>query len=145
MKKYIYILLFLLIFPVSGWGTIYYVDADCATPGTGTDTTCDAGGDDGPFQTIAQAQVVVTGDESDNSLLFKKGNIWREKYEVAAYGTEDHPFTIGAYGEGDNPIISGASDISTAGWADQTGNVWRYEIGATAQIGRASCRERVLS
>ena len=96
----------------SALAATYYVDADCATPGTGTSDTCSNAADD-PFQTVAAAQAAVTGDQSDNSLLFDKGDTWREQFTVGANGTSGHPFTIGAYGEGDNPIISGADIVET--------------------------------
>ena len=103
-----------------GWAlaTDYYVDDICATPGDGTSDTCAGAGTD-PFQTVAAAQAAVTGDQSDNSLLFKKGGVWREQFTVGANGTDGHPFTIGAYGTGDDPVIKGSNLIGT--WENTPG------------------------
>jgi len=103
------------------FGAIYYVDDTCGTPGTGTSDTCSDAADD-PFQTIAQAQAAVTGDQSDNSILFKKGGIWWEMFTIGAFGTAGHQFTVGAYGAGAKPIISASDLVET--WADEGGNIW---------------------
>jgi hypothetical protein len=67
-----------------------------------------------PWATIAYAQGELTGDQSDNSLLFKRGCTWREQFTVGAYGTAGHVFTIGKYGTtGADPIISGADLVTS--------------------------------
>jgi hypothetical protein len=61
------------------------------------------------WETIAKVQSTLTGNQSDNSVLFKRGSTWREKYTVPAYGTSGHPFTIGAYDSGANPKLAGSA------------------------------------
>ena len=90
----------------------------------------DTAGDDGnsgesellPWLTVSHAQTALTGDQHDNSLLFKCGCTWREQFTVGCSGTLGHPFTINSYSTGAKPIIKG-SDIQT-GFADQGSNVW---------------------
>ncbi len=102
-------ILVILLLPSFAWARHYYVDNTCSFNGDGTTQDCAAGvGQPGPFNSIANAQRAVTGDQSDNSLLLKRDRIFREQYNVSAYGTEGHPFIIGGYGTGNIPIISGA-------------------------------------
>jgi len=60
------------------------------------------------WETVAKVQSTLTGDQSDNSVLFKRGSTWREQYSVPAYGTSGHPFTVGAYDSGANPRFAGS-------------------------------------
>lgn len=90
---------------------IYYANS-AADPG-GDGTTTATTGANCAFNTIAAAQAALTGDQSDNSLLFNKGQTWREQFTVGANGTSGHPFTIGSYGTGDDPIITGFGVISS--------------------------------
>lgn len=114
MKQIIAFLAFILMASPAG-ATNYYVNtASEGGDGTTTATT----GAQAAFATIAAAQAAVTGDQSDNFLLFNKGNTWREQFTVGANGTAGHPFTIGNYGTGANPIINGADLVGT--WTDNS-------------------------
>src|ERR1035437_1344671 len=100
-------------------GTTYYVDNSCANNGNGTAQTCASSpGGAGPFNSIANAQSAVTGNQSGNSVLLKDGDTFREQYTVPAYGSSGSPFTIGSYSNGTTtlPIISGANLISSSTW-----------------------------
>lgn len=65
-----------------------------------------------------------------DSILFKKGDTWRETLTVPSPGSAGNPITFGAYGTGNPPIVSGATAGSS--W-DQTAivgtplppNTWR--------------------
>jgi len=101
MKKLIAFLAFLLLAsPV--WATNYYVNS-ASSGGNGTTTA--TSGTNAAFATVAAAQAALTGDQSDNFLLFNKGQTWAATLTLAAYGTSGHPFTVGAYGTGDKPAI----------------------------------------
>ncbi len=119
MKKLIIIIL-ILLWALPCWSITYYVDSSCTTGGTGTSQTCDAA--DGPFKTIAAAQAAVTGDQHGNSLLFKRGGLWREQFTIGGNGTAAGQFTIGAYGTGLKPKIYGSTQVST--WSDEGSNIW---------------------
>jgi len=85
---------------------IHYVDT-AADPG-GDGTTTATTGANCAFNTIAAiTYALTTGDESDNSILFKRGCTWQEQINWDASGTDGHPFTIGAYGTGADPILDG--------------------------------------
>lgn len=108
MKKLIFLIAFMFL-ASQVWATNYYVNS-ASSGGDGTTTA--TSGATAAFATVAAAQAALTGDQSDNSLLFNKGQTWREQFTVGAYGTAGHPFTIGAYGTGENPIISGANILT---------------------------------
>jgi hypothetical protein len=80
-----------------------------------------------PWLTIAYAQAQLTGDQSDNSLLFKCGCTWREMFSPAMYGTAGHVFTIGSYSTGAKPIINGSNLLTS--WTAET-TYW-YAAAAT--------------
>src|ERR1035441_6700842 len=61
-------------------GTTYYVDNSCTNNGNGTAQICASSpGGVGPFNSIANAQSAVTGNQSGNSLLLKAGETFREQ------------------------------------------------------------------
>jgi parallel beta-helix repeat protein len=90
---------------------VYYVDNSCANNGDGQIQSCASSpGAPGPFNALSLVQSVVVGDQSDNKLLLKKGQIYSGQFTVSAYGTEGHPFTISSYGTGNKPVITGGKD-----------------------------------
>jgi len=98
-------------------GVTYYVDNSCANNGNGAAQTCAASaGAAGPFNSIANAQSAVTGNQSGNSLLLKAGETFREQYTVPAWGTSGSPFTIGTYGTGASPIVDGLNPVASSSW-----------------------------
>ncbi|MFC1789949.1 right-handed parallel beta-helix repeat-containing protein [Patescibacteria group bacterium] len=89
---------------------IYYVDKACPFNGSGISQTCASTGNaSGAFNSLANAQASVTGNQSDNHLLLKKGQTFSGTFTVGAFGTAGHPFTISSYGTGSKPTISGGS------------------------------------
>jgi hypothetical protein len=82
-------------------------------------------GDDGdsglttglPWQTIAKVNSYSEspGFLPGDSILFKRGDIWREMLLASSSGISGSVITYGAYGTGAKPIIS-AADVSTT-WA----------------------------
>ncbi|MHA1714128.1 MAG: hypothetical protein ACTSXP_00655 [Promethearchaeota archaeon] len=43
-----------------------------------------------------------------DKILFKRGEVWREKLEIKCSGSETIPITYGAYGSGPNPLFLGS-------------------------------------
>jgi len=95
-------------------GTVYYIDA--------TNGNDDSNGlsESTAWKTISKVNnyIFLPGD----SILFKRGEEWREQLNVSSSGSEGSPITFGAYGGGDNPIIN-ASTIMT-NWSYNSGNIW---------------------
>ena len=111
-KAFIILSLFailLLGFSTSGFSTIYYVNTAADAGGDGT--TQELTGEHCAFKTIAQ--VNAASPAAGSSILFNKGNEWREQLTVPTSGSDGSPITFGAYGEGADPIINGADIIET--------------------------------
>jgi len=105
-------------------GTIYYVDAT-----NGSDSNS------GTSPEIAWKTINKVNNSSFNpgdSILFKKGEIWREQLIVPSSGSSGNPITFGAYGSGDDPIINGAEVIP--GWTNYNGNVWQAFITTEPKV-----------
>ncbi len=130
--------LFLLpIKEATATGTTYYVDntitdthtasadPDCDTYNTVT-YTCDAGtGTTTAFATIADINAFSTLAAGD-SVLFRKGQTWREQLTVPSSGSAGLPITFGAYGSGAKPIIDNTPDLPGWGTAGNWTNVTTY-------------------
>jgi len=63
-----------------------------------------------------------------DSILFKRGETWREQLIVPSSGDSNQPITFGAYGEGEDPEING-SDIIT-GWSRYQGNIYVADVSS---------------
>jgi len=101
-------------------GTVYYVDAtngNNSNSGTSLSTA---------WKTIDKVNnsSFIPGD----SILFKKGEQWREVLEPPSSGTSGNRITFGSYGSGDEPIINGADLVNS--WTYDGSNVW-YAILTT--------------
>jgi len=111
MKKLtVFFIIFLILIASQVFaGTVYYVDAR-----NGNDSN------NGLSQAAAWktlAKVSRSAFSPGDSILFKRGEVWREPkgLEINGYnGTPGARIIFGAYGSGDRPIINGAS-IET-GW-----------------------------
>lgn len=99
------------------WAAVYHVDA---TGGNDSNN-----GTSAPWKTIAKVNSsrFLPGD----SILFKKGETWREVLSFPSSGSMGNVITFGAYGSGMNPIISG-SDLITAGWAKDSNSIWKATV-----------------
>ncbi len=95
-------------------GTVYYVSNDGnngnngLTPGTA-------------WQTIAHVnnQTFQPGD----SILFNRGDTWRETLYITSSGTSSAWITFGAYGSGDKPRMLGSEQA--VGWTQVVTNIWQ--------------------
>ena len=92
----------------------------------GDGTTQELTGEHCAFKTIAQ--VNAASPAAGDSILFNKGNEWREQLTVPTSGSDGLPITFGAYGSGATPIITGVEAISgwdTSGnWINESENIW---------------------
>lgn len=95
-------------------GTVYYISNDGndnnngLTPGTA-------------WQTIAHVndQTFQPGD----SVLFKRGDTWRDTLHIGSSGEPDAWITFGAYGTGHKPRILGSEQA--VGWTQVAANIWQ--------------------
>lgn len=85
----------------------YYVNT--ASTGSGDGTTQATTGANAAWAAISE----ITGLSAGDSVLFNKGNTWRETLTIPSSGSAGSPITFGAYGTGASPIISGADLVAT--------------------------------
>lgn len=90
-----------------GQATTYYVSSS-----EGTDTNSGLSSAQ-PWKTIAQVNRgrLKPGD----SVLFKRGDLWRETLQPSTSGAMGNRITYGAYGSGSKPVISGSNVVPAAG------------------------------
>jgi len=97
------------------FGETYYVDA---TRGS------DAADGLSPATAWQSISKVNAGTfKPGDSILFKRGETWREELKVPGSGNAQAHFTFGAYGEGPRPIISGADLV--AEWTNDGPHRWK--------------------
>ena len=59
-----------------------------------------------------------------DSILLKRGEMWREELRINYSGTHERPITVGAYGAGHKPILNGADLHNTDNWTIDSTNIW---------------------
>ncbi|MBK8500315.1 MAG: right-handed parallel beta-helix repeat-containing protein [Flavobacteriales bacterium] len=119
MRKILLTLLILL--PILGSATVYYVSPSGSDTNNGTSTGT-------PWKTISKVNAMGTGLHAGDQVLFLRGGIWREKLSVPNSGTSASKITFGAYGTGAEPIISGSVLVSS--WTLHTGNIWKATVSS---------------
>ena len=96
----------------------YYVDA------SGGNDTGDGLSPQSAWNTVSKvnSQALRPGD----SVLFHRGQVWREELIPPASGNASLPITFGAYSIGSRPVISGADTVS--GWSQTSPNRWSTQL-----------------
>lgn len=105
----------------------YYVDQ------TGGDD-----GNDGLSEVTAWKTLAKVNNSSffaGDSILFKRGEIWRETLTVSSSGSDGSPITFSSYGSGNDPIITGGDDVIgvSGDWTDEGSNVWSRSLATQAK------------
>jgi hypothetical protein len=101
----------------------YYVDAE-----HGNDSN------NGNSPTAAWKSINKLGQQKllhGDTILLRRGQIWREQLNLQSSGEAQRPITIDAYGEGSLPEISGADVVPPEGWtACQScgANIWQSNV-----------------
>src|SRR5262249_5128560 len=73
--------------------------------------------------------------EPGDSILFKRGGIWREQLNFPSSGAEGRPIVLDAYGNGPLPVISGADALSPTAWnSSPTANVWQANVATEPNV-----------
>jgi len=129
IKIAIILLIFILgifgLAKISHAATIYYVDA------TGGNNANDGISESSPWKTIAKVNSMSFNP--GDTILFKRGETWRETLIIPSSGTSGHPITFGSYGIGAKPLILGSTQITN--WEQSGTNIWRATLAVQpAQI-----------
>jgi hypothetical protein len=119
VNKYL-LVCFVLIAASQLFGTTYYVDSSWGNDSsTGTSINT-------PWQTIAK--INNYSFHGGDSILFKRGGIWKERLVFPSSGNAFIPIVIGSYGEGNLPIITGVNNYNgwnnTNTWTLAKNNIW---------------------
>jgi len=64
-----------------------------------------------------------------DSILFKRGDVWREILNIPSSGTSVKYIVFSSYGKGKNPVILGSEQA--ANWVKINGNIWKSETRLT--------------
>jgi hypothetical protein len=131
MNKNVFIILVLAFFILTAFeptgvcddGITYYVDA-----ANGNDN------DNGLSPSNAWKTLSKVNKESfspGDSILFKRGETWRERLTIPSSGNQGAPITFGAYGGGDKPLILGSvSKNDVNDWINLGDNLWATSDGS---------------
>ena len=119
----------LLLFPVLANATVYYVANAGNDSCNGISSSL---GKSGACAWRTIAHVNARTFEPGDSVLFNKGDTWREQLIVPSSGASGHPITFGAYGSGAQPIITAYNSISS--WTLYSGTI--YYATATTRPSR---------
>jgi len=72
-----------------------------------------------------------------DSVLLRRGSVWREAITFPSSGSQNGAITIDAYGTGELPIISGADLVAPSAWAasnSATPNIWQAPVTAQPNV-----------
>lgn len=89
---------------------------------------------DGPWKNaykIYLSSLTLTGGDS---VLLRRGRVWKETIWEYASGTPGNPLQFGAYGAGDKPALYPPSPIADRAWSLVSGSIWRAPL-ATPPVG----------
>ena len=106
-------------------GTNYYVDATNGNDSNNGTSPATA------WQTLSKVSgfSVSAGD----SILFKRGEMWRGDLDINNSGTNSSPIVYGAYGSGDKPLFCQSVNLnSTDDWTSLGSNRWACSNGSFA-------------
>lgn len=120
-------LLFWVALATPAQAQTYYVDATYGND-TWSGILPDAQGTDGPWKTTKKVNGVtfVAGDQ----VLFRCGEVWRERLTISGSGSSTNPVTYSSYGTdcstSNKPAINAADVIS--GWNVYSGNIYSVYV-----------------
>jgi Right handed beta helix region len=121
-----FIMLGMLLAALPGWCTTYYVNASGGSDGNSGTSEGQA------FKTLYH--VANSGSYSPgDTILLKRGEIWRERLDINSGGATGSPITYDAYGTGVPPLISGGKDSEEdgCGWAVSSSGTNEYYLHKT--------------
>jgi len=121
-----------------GTATTLFIDA-----ASGDDAN-DGLSENSPWRTLARINQAPL--QPGDTILLRRGGIWRESLNITTSGNPDAPITIGGYGEGDAPSIRGSdAHNAPAAWRYESEGLWylddiRADPGILIRDGQAAIR-----
>ncbi len=129
MKKVLFLLLIFSSLNTKIFATTYYVDAANGNDSnSGTSIAA-------PWKTIDK--INNFSFNAGDSILLKRGDVWKEVLEFSSSGNAFQPIVIGSYGDGELPILT-AIDVyegwdSPFNWTDEGNNLWTRVLSYNPQ------------
>ena len=109
------------------FATTYYVDAL-----NGNDRNQGIS-QDAPWRTLAK--VNESSFSPGDTILLRRGSVWREQFNFPSSGTSAAPITIDAYGNGPLPVVSGADLVDRAAWSQtSSASIWETRVEFQPQV-----------
>ena len=108
-------------FPVNA--ALYYVDdeaGDDDNPGTSPSNA---------WRTVSKVNSVSL--EAGDSVLFKRGGVWREQVVISQSGTHDNPIRYASYGLGPKPVIDLSQRVDN--WEPWNGSIYVANVNFDVQ------------
>ena len=105
--------------------SVYYVDAVNGNDSWSGLAGAYTSGTTGPWQTVAK--VNASSFHPGDSVLFQRGETWRDQIAVKSSGSAGDPITYGAYGNpaAAQPLFLGSSQQdNVTNWTNLGGNIW---------------------
>jgi parallel beta-helix repeat protein len=128
-RKSLLLFLFVLSACPAIHGTTFYVDATNGNDGNPGNSSAS------PWKTLAKvgSSKFMPGD----TLLLRRGSVWREQLNFASSGSAAAPIVIDSYGTGDLPVISGADLVPADSWIACDickPHVWQAKVAARPNV-----------
>jgi hypothetical protein len=114
LRQRVILIIFSVVFCSIASATNYYVSSSVGNDALDGKSQATA------WKTISKVngKTFLAGD----SILFRRGDVWRETLKIPSSGSSGSYITFGNYGSGSNPAIYG-SKVSS-GWTNYSGNIW---------------------
>jgi len=101
--------------------TTYYIDPAGSDSRAGTTIST-------AWRTLAKIEDfgTKTGFRPGDSILLKRGGVWRERLNFPCSGTASNPITVDSYGTGSKPLLLGST--TALKWTKYSGNIWITDV-----------------
>lgn len=128
MSKKSYITLLLLLLISSAYSTTYYVSA------TEGKNYYSGKSQKNPWRSLRNVNSMNL--EPGDSVLFKRGDVWRGQLIPKTSGTANHLIYFGAYGIGSKPLFLGSVNKSDPNeWKEYKQGIWRTKLSIANDVG----------
>lgn len=123
LRMHLILICTMILISSTGWATTYYISNSGSDSNNGQSTST-------PWKTISKinGRSFSPGD----TVLFNRGDLWREQLTIPSSGSSGSYITFGTYGTGADPIISG-SDVRS-GFSQYSGNIWKCSSSTTSRM-----------
>jgi parallel beta-helix repeat protein len=128
-SRFIYGLLVWLVFCHCSRCATYYVDS-----AKGDDNN-DGATVTSPWKSLAKVNSFKFSP--GDTIMLRRGSLWREQLNFPSSGSSKAQITIDAYGEGQLPIISGADLMSGSSWSQASSSgssIWQASVPAQPNV-----------